>query len=152
MKKRFLSVLVMLALIITTIYIYETASNTTFNKIILDQVNVDEITSIESIKSGDDKKTDEEVITVEGSEEIKRILDYFSNIELKDISSVPNNYTESYQIILRTKEGRRFGIELYDENYLSIYDYKATAKGNSLFKITNHIDPGSIQKLLESKS
>lgn len=143
MKRRIYALAVIVLIVIAGVIIFEVSKSTTFDKIVLERLNGNEISSITLLRTLDDNR--EEEISITDPNGIKKVVHYFSQMKLKEKKSRPSvDYTEQYRIIIRTDEKRRFGITLYDNNYLSVYDYNATLRGISSYEITNKIDDPSV--------
>lgn len=148
MKRRgkyFITILVIIIVAaLGMMYIF--SKNTTFQEVVLDKLNLNEISSIEIIKSD---RTNEKEITVTDPSQIIKIMDAFSQMKLKESTISNINYITSYWITLKSNENRNFGITLYDNNYIFIYEYNAVSQNNQFksYIITNDLDPVAITEL-----
>lgn len=88
MKRRGKYIITILVIItiaaLAMMYIF--SKNTTFKEVVLDKLNLNEISSIEIIKSG---STNEKEITVTDPSQITKIMDAFSQMKLKE-STISN--------------------------------------------------------------
>lgn len=149
MKKRNYIVAGIVIIIIVGLGIfYMSTKSTTFKEAVLDQFDVKEVSSIEIIKSGENEK----VVTVTDSSEIEKILNTFSQTKLRESSLSNINYADSYWMTIKTNnKNRKFGITLYDKDYINIYEYSAAIQKNTTksYKITNDFDPIVIRDLFK---
>ncbi|MGD6855952.1 DUF5301 domain-containing protein [Bacillus infantis] len=113
----FLSILIILG----AIYMINTRS-TTFNQAVPD---MSEITAIEIIKSS----TDKEVVLEKN--DVKKLVQSWSDMELKADGMGSLDFEESYWITLRAKDTRKYGLTVYDDKYLLVYDFSKRTKKDS---------------------
>ncbi|WP_136607779.1 hypothetical protein [Paenibacillus dokdonensis] len=132
-------IIVIVGLVIYNFY----SKNTTFKDVVLDKINTDQISSLEILKSSNDEKK-----TITDKSEINKIINSLSVIKLSE-GSYSIDSTESYYITIKTNNLRRFGMTLYDKNYLRIFDYDPKIPKNSIksYKISNEFDPATIRSL-----
>ncbi|MFC3748314.1 hypothetical protein [Paenibacillus sp. GCM10012306] len=129
---------------------YMSPSNTTFKKAVLDQLDVAEVSSIKIDKSG--AAVDENEVTITDPGEIDKILGTLAQINLRKSRLSNIKYNDSYWITIETKsENLKFGITLYDQNYLETYEYNAKIPKNKIqsYKITNDFDLEVIRDLFK---
>ncbi len=148
MKKRgkyFIAFLVIVAIAVLGM-MYLSSRNTTFKEVVLNKLNLNEISSIEVIRSD---RTNDKEITVTDTTQIKKILNAFSQMKLKESSISNINFITSYWITLESNGNRDFGITLYDKKYIVIYEYNAASQKNQSksYIITNDFDPLAIAEL-----
>ncbi|MGD6903341.1 DUF5301 domain-containing protein [Bacillus infantis] len=113
----FLSILIILG----AIYMINTRS-TTFNQAVPD---MSEITAIEIIKSS----TDKEVVLEKN--DVKKLVQSWSEMELKADKMGPLDFEESYWITLKDNDERKYGLTVYDDKYLLVYDFSKRIKKDS---------------------
>ncbi|GIP28496.1 hypothetical protein J23TS9_36260 [Paenibacillus sp. J23TS9] len=132
-------IIVIVGLVIFNSY----SKNTTFNDVVLEKINTDQISSLEILKSSNDEKK-----TITDKSEINKIMNSLSVIKLRE-GSYSIDSTEPYYITIKTNNLRRFGMTLYDKNYLKIFDYDPEIPKNSTksYKISNEFDPAIIRSL-----
>lgn len=149
MKKRYKIVAaIFLAIVVGLVIIDMSTKNTTFKEVVLDHLNVIEVSSIEIIRSTD--TINEDKITVTDPSQIESIMNAFSQTKLKEASFLNINYTGSYWITLKTNKNRKFGITLYDKVYVTIIEYNnSTKNATKSYKITNEFDPIVIRGLFK---
>ncbi|MDW2876128.1 MULTISPECIES: DUF5301 domain-containing protein [Bacillaceae] len=113
----FLSILIILG----AIYMINTRS-TTFNQAVPD---MSEITAIEIIKSS----TDKEVVLEKN--DVKKLVQSWSEMELKADKMGSLDFEESYWITLKANDERKYGLTVYDDKYLLVYDFSKRTKKDS---------------------
>lgn len=151
MKKRnkymFLILGLVLIAILGTVYI---SKNTSFNKVVLNKINETEITSIEITRSSLLEPSDIKETIVTDTNEIKDILNDFSQIKLKKSNN--NHYSNNYHYslaLVQDKHIRRFVIWIYDKKSIEIYDDNKTKKHSNSYKITNEYNSESLENLFK---
>jgi len=145
MKQRYMVVAAIILSMVLGLVIIDATKNTTFKEVVLDQLNVVEVSSIEVIRSSN---TIEDKITVTDPSQIKAVMNAFSLITLREASCSNINHMESYWITIKTNKIRQFGITLYNKDYVNIYDYNSKNKNSEkTYKITNEFDPRVIRGL-----
>ncbi|MGG1636656.1 hypothetical protein [Paenibacillus sp. NRS-1760] len=146
MKKRYMFVPALFLFVIAGVVVFTISSKqTTFNKVISDQLNLNQISTIEILKSIDDPL--EEKIVVTDLAQIERIMNVFSNTKLIKEHFSTININETYWITIKTNENRQFGLTLYDYHYLNVFNYNASKDAANSYKITNELDASVIRDL-----
>ncbi|WP_404359703.1 DUF5301 domain-containing protein (plasmid) [Cytobacillus firmus] len=125
MKKTIIFSLVLVLGIFGFIYFY-TLKSSSFEEIVL--FNVEETTSIEI------KKNSEEIILTDKNE-IEKIMDDFSKIELRKNEQSDKGFNESYWISLFENNKQTYGLTFYDNNFINIYSFET--RESSQFKVIN---------------
>ncbi|MDU0329861.1 hypothetical protein RW092_06525 [Paenibacillus sp. 3LSP] len=120
--------------------------NTSFNDLVINHIKVSEITSIDILKFSRESSNVEEEIKVE-DDSIDKIISDFSTIKLRKVSSVDVNPYRTYQLSIRTNQDNRFKINLYEEDYMEIYDAKKKELGS--YKIISDYNVETIQTLFQ---
>ncbi|MDU7476903.1 MAG: hypothetical protein E7L01_26700 [Paenibacillus macerans] len=120
--------------------------NTSFNDLVLNHIKVSEIASIDILKFSRESSNVEEEIKVE-DDNIGKIISDFSTIKLRKVSSVDVNPYRTYQLSIRTNQDNRFKINLYEEDYMEIYDAKKKELGS--YKIISDYNVETIQTLFQ---
>ncbi|MBY3618765.1 DUF5301 domain-containing protein [Acinetobacter sp. CUI P1] len=144
MKKRYVLILIPLAIIIILWSVTLYHSYNSFNNLVLDQIDATEITSIEILKSSHEDKA-----VVNDPKEIEKIIHAFSDLKLRR-SNASEKPTETYWISIRVNKALRFGMTLTDTNFLHIIDLASKNKYHSgNFKITSEFDGESITSLFK---
>ncbi len=124
--------------IIGAFYLLKSKSSTTFNEF----VHTAEITSIDIIRSSDDKE-----VVIENGNDIKELLKHFSEAELMEDEMGSIDFNESYWITLRSNNVRKLGMTVYDDKYLLIFDYN---KNNSTgYQIISVFDSSNIEQYFD---
>lgn len=148
MKRRgkyFIGTLIFITIVaLGMMYIF--SKNTTFKEVVIEKLKVNEISSIEIVKSD---RTNESEIAVTDPSQIIKIMEAFSQMQLKE-SNVSNvNFKTSYWIVLKSNGNRNFGITLYDSNHISIFEYNAVSQKKRLksYIITNDLEQMVIPEL-----
>ncbi|MFM9280284.1 hypothetical protein [Paenibacillus jiagnxiensis] len=121
--------------ILVTMYIITRPYTTSFKELVLDRVNVADITSIviDKTKKG---STQEEKIVVIDRKEIENIMNGFAEVELRE--SDFDNSSDSYWINIKVDGYIRFGLHLNEQNYINIFDRLRDDKyGNASYQIMN---------------
>ena len=138
---------IILAIVVGSVIINMSTKNTIFKEVVTDHLNVKEISSIEIIRSTD--TISEDTITVTDVGQIQLIINALSQTKLRKTSISNINYAESYWITLKTNEKRKFGMTLYDKDYLTIFQYNSNKDATKSYKITNEFDPSVIRGLFK---
>ncbi|MBN8203903.1 DUF5301 domain-containing protein [Bacillus sp. NTK034] len=125
MKKTIIFSLVIVLGIFGFIYFY-TLKSSSFEEIVI--FNVEEITSIEI------KKNSKEIILTDKNE-IEKIMDDFSKIELRKDEQSDKDFNESYWISLFENNKQTYGLTFYDNNFINIYSFES--RESSQFKVIN---------------
>lgn len=125
LKKTIIFSLVLVLGIFGFIYFY-TLKSSSFEEIVL--FNVEETTSIEI------KKNSEEIILTDKNE-IEKIMDDFSKIELRKNEQSDKGFNESYWISLFENNKQTYGLTFYDNNFINIYSFET--RESSQFKVIN---------------
>ncbi|WP_054024019.1 hypothetical protein [Bacillus sp. FJAT-28004] len=144
MKKR--NKIVVLIMVIGLVVVYMYSRNSTFSEEVTNHFNVKDVSSIEIIKTS---TSNEETITVTDPKQIELIMNAFSTTKLRKDRILNINHTESYWITIKNNGTRRFGLTLYDDEYLEIYNNNATKNALKSFKITNELNLTIIQDLFK---
>ncbi|XIH35569.1 hypothetical protein C1N70_24865 (plasmid) [Cytobacillus firmus] len=125
LKKTIIFSLVIVLGIFGFIYFY-TLKSSSFEEIVI--FNVEEITSIEI------KKNSKEIILTDKNE-IEKIMDDFSKIELRKDEQSDKDFNESYWISLFENNKQTYGLTFYDNNFINIYSFES--RESSQFKVIN---------------
>ncbi|MEC0182568.1 DUF5301 domain-containing protein [Paenibacillus peoriae] len=129
-KKYVLSFIILFVVIVVIGVIFASKTTITFKEAALGQVNLEEIDTIEVIKS-DDNSTNERKITVSDPKVIHQILNEFSQVQLKKSnSSSPSS--DSYWITIRSKQERKLELTILGEKNIVIYKYNSANPKNSI--------------------
>jgi hypothetical protein len=138
LKKFMLFGFLSIIMILGVIYIINSRS-ITFNQAVPD---MSEITSIEIIKTS----TDMEVV-LEKENDVKTLIQSWSGMELKSDKMGSLDFEESYWITLKASDARKYGLTVYDDKYLLIYDHSKRAKKDSRsYQVISGFDLGDIEQ------
>lgn len=127
--------------------IYIVNLDTSFRKVILDRMDTAKINTILISKSPD--YTDQ---LVKDKNEIQSILNALAEMKLRKSSVLDKGLNSAYMLsIFVDHENERdiFGITLYDQNYIEIYDETKTKNKVTSYKITSDYDVEPIRKLFK---
>lgn len=114
----------------------------------LDGLSVNDVSSIQVISHLYDSAEEEEIL-ITNEAQIAEILNYFSQFELNASKLSNITYIESYWVTIKMKEKLAYGLTLYDNEYLSIYEYDA--RRVSSYSIKNEVGPPVIIRRLFEK-
>ncbi|MDF0729015.1 DUF5301 domain-containing protein [Cytobacillus sp. S13-E01] len=129
MKKSLLAFASIIIVFLGIFYFYNVNKTTSLDNVLSD-IDVSDITSIEIIKSSDNKEK-----ILQNKNEINNFIQIFSQVEFKERSLKKLKFDESYWITIRENEERSVGMTIYDENYMLVYIYKPTSQNS--FEILN---------------
>ncbi|MGM1020279.1 MAG: DUF5301 domain-containing protein [Bacillota bacterium] len=141
----FKSAILLIAAIIGIIYIVKL--DTSFKDVVMDHMNTSRITSIFISRSPD--YTDK---IVRDKHEIQNIMNSFTQMKFRKSSVLDKGLTATYMITIFVNHENKedsFGITLYDQNYIEIYDGTKTKNRLNSYKITNEYDIEPIRKLFK---
>ncbi|MGD6875086.1 DUF5301 domain-containing protein [Bacillus infantis] len=122
MKKFMLFGFISIMIILGVMYMINSRS-TTFNQAVPD---MSEVSSIQIIKSS----TNKEVI-LEKESDVKSLIQSWSEMELKADEMGSLDFKESYWITLKANDEREYGLTVYDDKYLLVYDFSKRTKKDS---------------------
>ncbi|MGN7360397.1 DUF5301 domain-containing protein [Paenibacillus sp. SAF-054] len=117
---------VMIIAMVGLVTFHSYSKNTTFKGLVLTKINTDQISSVEVLKSSTDEKK-----TLTDKSEINQIINSLSVITLRAGSYTAIDTAEPYYMTIRINNQRRFGLLLYDEDVLKVYDYQSNGKKNA---------------------
>jgi hypothetical protein len=119
---------------------------TSFEARVTSRINLQDITSIEIIRSAS-IMADELTVTVTDPAEIAEIMDAFAGVKLRS-SYASHDFNRNYWMQIFVNKQYRFSIRVDDAKYISIGDSSRQDKySNGSFKIINHYDIQSIDRL-----
>lgn len=148
-KKYVLSFIILLVVIVVAGVIFTSKTTISFKEAALGQVNLEEIDTIEIIKS-DDNSANEKKITVSDPKSINQIINIFSQLQLKKSnSSTPSS--DLYWITIRSKQERKLGLTILGEKNLVVYKYNSAVPKNSVvsYEIISGYNGKLMQKFFE---
>ncbi|MDP4096263.1 hypothetical protein OIN60_05695 [Paenibacillus sp. P96] len=131
--------------VLVAVYFITRPNTTSFKELVLDHVNVADITSIEIVKT--QRSSQEEEIVVTDRNKIENIINGFARAELRQSDS-GGEFSEAYWISIQENDKLRFGLRLDDQNYISISDLQRNDKyGSGHYQITNDFNSEFIRNL-----
>ncbi|MDQ1234362.1 hypothetical protein QE450_001860 [Paenibacillus sp. SORGH_AS306] len=147
MKKweKYLFLSIVTALIVIPLIVYVANRNHTFAELVTERMTASEpVVSLSLTKSSSEKQ-----IKIKDPVQIHQIMDNLSTTELVKVQSPHLQGTYSYYIHLKVGDNQhsraRYGLILYSNNYISIYDFERNDKYNGLtYQIKS---PYSIQQI-----
>ncbi|OBA07236.1 hypothetical protein A9P44_10210 [Paenibacillus polymyxa] len=140
-----LSIIVIVLVIGIPSIVYLLGLNTSFQKVVLDRINVDDITSLYIIK--DTSTGDIKNAVVTDKKEIKNIMNEFTNVKFKKSDSI-TSLNDNYTIRARVNGESRFTITIWSNTDITIFD-KEEKHSVYDYKVTNKFDYESLVKNLE---
>jgi hypothetical protein len=133
--------------ILAAIYFITRPDTTSFKELVLDRVNVADVTSIEIVETKE-SSTQEEEIVVTDRDEIENIMNGFAQVKLRESDS-GGSFGEAYWIHIKVDGYPRFGLHLNDQNYIYIHDLQRNDKYNGSYRITNEFNSEFINHLFK---
>lgn len=137
---------VILILVVGLVVTFWPAKTTTFNEVVFDDANVQDITAVEFRKSN---PSNIDIVTVNDPAEIQQIMSSLSEIEMKKEKIDVSSTDESYTLYIEMNSAMRYQIDLYDEQYIAIYDSELKKNKTTEYTITNNFDLSTIRGLFE---
>ncbi|MGE7997585.1 hypothetical protein ACQKOF_02670 [Lysinibacillus sp. NPDC093190] len=120
MKKRYKILIgILLPLVIlyaSTIFL---TRDSTFDKEVIERLDIEQINEIELLRSSDNK-----TITITDAAKINQIMQQFEDQTLRKVYFSNSDYDEAYWLTLRTNDKREIGIRLDDSKHFFVYLYK----------------------------
>ncbi|MFJ7647325.1 hypothetical protein ACIQ1H_07245 [Lysinibacillus sp. NPDC097279] len=135
---------IVLLVLFPLIILYVTTSlltrDSTFNKEVIDRLDIEEINEIEIIRASDEK-----TITVTDADNISNIMQLFKNKEIRKVFFAKSDSKEAYWLTLRINDNREVGIRLDDSTHLFVYLYEENYMKD--YKLLDKLDTTYIEKL-----
>lgn len=152
MKKRnkYILAFIVVFIIAISVTVYLSKLNTSFNKVVLDHINVTEITSLKIIRMSSEPSEKKEIVVTDTSV-IKKIMHDFSEIQLRK-SSNDTDSNELYRYYITPVQDSlkyRFEIILEDKQNISIYDNDKSKNRLNSYTITNEFNSDSLKNLFK---
>ncbi|OMF77888.1 DUF4883 family protein [Paenibacillus peoriae] len=145
-KKYVLSFIILFVVIVVVGVIFASEPTISFKEAALGQVNLEEINTIEIIKSVDNT-ANEKKITVSNPKAIHQIINELSQVQLKKSdSSTPSS--DLYWITIRSKQERKLGLTIFGEKSLVVYKYDSAVPKNNV--VSYEIISGYNEKLMKN--
>jgi len=134
MKKRYkLLIGILLPLLILFASTLFLTRDSTFNKEVIEQFDLEQINEIEVIRSSDNK-----TITITDVATINQIMQQFEDQPLRKVFFSNSNYDEAYWVTLRNNDKQEIGIRLDDSKHLFVYLYEENYMKN--YKLLDHFN------------
>lgn len=131
MKKVFIFSVLLVIAIVGIFYVAEQMKYTTFQKVVLDEISVDDVYKIVITRYSDNAR-----ISISDKVIIEKVFDDFSGMELKKDNA--NHPSGDYAIRIYANHTSELGMQLYkDENIIWITKGQ---KGSNFYKVVNDID------------
>ncbi|MEH7236847.1 hypothetical protein [Bacillus sp. JJ1562] len=135
--KKIIIAIIGIAIILGVLYVK--SGSTSFDNVVS---GTPTITSIEIIRGSDDKE-----VVIDDKNKVTNLMNGFSMTELKEKSMGSIEFDESYWITLRADGKRKFGLTIYDEKYILVFEYESS-KQNS-YRIIRGFDSSSIEQYFQ---
>ncbi|WP_088188210.1 hypothetical protein [Desulfosporosinus sp. FKA] len=140
MKKSYRIVYVtLLAIFVSLKIIGNLPKNTTFKAEVLDKLNGEKVTSILIMRTS---------VELKDPSQVESIMNILSQMKLRE-TEIPFHLAEPDEIAIKTSGNMRFGLTLYDEGYIDIYDFNNHKHSSQSYIITNKVDPKAIKSLIK---
>ncbi|MBJ9989285.1 MULTISPECIES: hypothetical protein [Paenibacillus] len=147
MKKSTIISLILIVVIIIAGGIYLTNLNTSFQKVVLDHMNVDQITTLRVEKY---TSADVQEVNVTDQNEIKKIMNDLSEVKLKKSNDINSDQPLPFYVITSDENGTpKFRITIRNNNTMTISDVTAKKGGTNNYKIRNDFNDESIKGLFK---
>ncbi len=141
MKKIYKLILIVLfPLIILFVTTSLLTRDSTFNKEVIDRLDIEEINEIEIIRASDEK-----TITIKDAAKISEIMQLFKNKEIRKVFFAKSDSKEAYWLTLRINDNREVGIRLDDATHLFVYLYEENYMKD--YKLLDKLDTKYIEEL-----
>ncbi|MFJ7406178.1 MULTISPECIES: hypothetical protein [unclassified Lysinibacillus] len=141
MKKIYKLILIVL---FPLIILYVTTSlltrDSTFNKEVIDRLDIEQINEIEIIRASDEK-----TITVKDAAKISEIMQLFESKEIRKVFFAKSDFNEAYWLTLQINDNREVGIRLDDSTHLFVYLYEENYMKD--YKLLDKLDTSYIEEL-----
>lgn len=136
-KTLFISIAFVIVLTVV-VSLYFSQKSTSFNKIVSEQISLNDVNQIKITRLSYETLNREEV-TISEPDKINLILNSLNTMDLIKIKT-PDIQRSQYQydLLIRVNQEDRFDISFFDENNLEIYDGKKTKNRLSRYKIKNN--------------
>lgn len=135
---------IILLILIPLIILYMTTSfmtrDSTFNKEVIERLDIEQINEIEIIRASDEK-----TITLKDTDSIHDIMELFDNKAIRKVRFAKSDFKEAYWLTLRINDQREIGIRLDDATHLFVYLYEENYMKD--YKLLDKVDTASIEAL-----
>lgn len=119
----------LIIILVASVLIYNSQKSTSFKEEITEKINVDEISSINITKKSSDDVNSVDEIKIEEREQINEIMADFYKLDLKKTKNGEINFDPYiYHIKIYVNKEARFGIDIYNQINMSLYDSEAKTK------------------------
>ncbi|MGE7840011.1 hypothetical protein ACQKNX_04390 [Lysinibacillus sp. NPDC093712] len=135
---------IILGILIPIIILFVTTSlltrDSTFNKEVIDRLDIEQINEIEIIRASDEK-----TITIKDAAKISEIMQLFENKEIRKVFFAKSDFKEAYWLTLQINDNREVGIRLDDATHLFVYLYEENYMKD--YKLLDKLDTKYIEEL-----
>ncbi|MFJ7666756.1 hypothetical protein ACIQXI_06590 [Lysinibacillus sp. NPDC097195] len=135
---------IILFILIPLIILYISTSlmtrDSTFDKEVIERLEIKQINEIEIIRASDEK-----TITIKNPAKINDIMDLFHNKDIRKVYFAKSDSKEAYWLTLRINDHREIGIRLDDATHLFVYLYEENYMKD--YKLLDKVDTASIEAL-----
>ncbi|WP_046212550.1 hypothetical protein [Paenibacillus wulumuqiensis] len=120
---------------------------TSLDAVIWQKFNTGQVRSINIVNDQGKGKQ----VNLTDPDDIQMFIQKTSGMEIRKTSDANLPFDDSYTIIVKDDQARRFGMILYNNRYIDIYDYDQHGKKNAsqLYSISNDWDANFIRDLLK---
>ncbi|QDQ02980.1 hypothetical protein FOH38_22445 [Lysinibacillus fusiformis] len=141
MKKRYkIFFVILLPLIILYVATMLLTRDSTFDKEVLEQLDIEHIEEIEIIRASDEK-----TINISDAAKIDEIMQHLNDQALRKVRFSNPDFEEAYWLTLRINDERTIGMRLDDAKHLYIFLYEENYMKD--YKILGDIDLTFIEDL-----
>ncbi|GAK41815.1 hypothetical protein PUW24_11625 [Paenibacillus urinalis] len=142
-KRNVIIAATILVLVIGVIIVWNLVpTETTFEDAMQEGFSVEDVTHISTRNANN-----EQVILDEP--QIQAFINVLMSLELKENNFTPDSDSELHTFILELNNNPEYQIDLYSENYVSIYDSSLKGNKTKKYEITNDIDLEAIQSAIQ---
>ncbi|AFM39852.1 hypothetical protein Desaci_0792 [Desulfosporosinus acidiphilus SJ4] len=137
-----------LAIVVVLVITVNLPKNTTFKAAVLDKLNGEKVSSIEIIRTSN-KSVKDDTVELKDPSQVESIINFLSQMKLRE-TELPDRMAIPYRVAIKTNGIIRFGLTLYDEGYIDIFELdNHTKDADKSYIITNKFDPKAIKSLIK---
>ncbi|MFL0364569.1 hypothetical protein ACH0BF_16315 [Pseudobacillus sp. 179-B 2D1 NHS] len=143
MNKRWIVLPILLIVLLGLYFLINSGRSTSIQELFTDEgINRSEITSIDTVKSSTDEK-----VSITEPKQINKIVTEISKLQLKEENFTEAENSQSYWVTIKANNERRLGMTFFDQDFLSIYNFKDKKQYN--YKITDNSNINAIKDLFK---
>lgn len=141
MKKRY-KILFTILLPLIILYVATTllTRDSTFNKEVIEQLDIEQIKEIEIIRASDEK-----TITITDTAKINEMMHLFEDKAIRKVLFAKSDVKEAYWLTFKINDNREIGIRIDDSTHLFVYLYEENYMKD--YKLLDKLDTTYIEKL-----